>query len=87
VVLVGRSEPKQSRPHIGALLLSYYADDGALHYAGRGRTMAELKRLAGVLTPLEMPRMALAKVPPRDSLKGRPHCPRAVSGATGPVKA
>jgi ATP-dependent DNA ligase len=34
---------------------------------GTGRNMAEPKRLAGVLSPLQVPRMLLAKSPPRDS--------------------
>ena len=34
-VVVGWSDPEGSRPHLGALLLGYYADDGKLIYAGR----------------------------------------------------
>ena len=48
--------------------------DPRLHYAGRagtGITAKELKRLAGVLAPLQVPRMALA-APPRDSRFGSP---------------
>ena len=48
-------------------------DDGTLHYAGRagtGMTVAELKRLAQVLAPLQVPRMPLAKPPPRESRFG-----------------
>lgn len=74
-VVVGWSEPEGSRPHIGALLLGYYTEDGRLHYAGRagtGMTVAELKRLAGVLAPLQIPRMPLAESPPRDSRFGSP---------------
>jgi bifunctional non-homologous end joining protein LigD len=45
-----------SREHrIGALLIGYYDDDGALRWAGRvgtGFTEAELDRLAGLLAPL-----------------------------------
>jgi hypothetical protein len=29
------SDPEGSRPHLGALLLDYYTDDGKLTYAGR----------------------------------------------------
>lgn len=35
-------------------------------------SMAELKRLANVLAPLEAPRMPLAKPPPRGSRFGAP---------------
>jgi bifunctional non-homologous end joining protein LigD len=74
-VVVGWTDPEGSRSHIGALLLGYYTDDGRLHYAGRvgtGITDKELKRLAGVLKPLQVPKMALAERPPRDSRFGSP---------------
>jgi ATP-dependent DNA ligase len=73
-VVVGWTDREGSRSHIGALLLSYYTDDGRLHYAGRagaGMTEKELKRLAGVLAPLQVPKMPLAE-PPRDSRFGSP---------------
>ena len=52
-------------PHLplGKVAQRYY-----LHYAGRagtGMTGKELKRLAGVLKPLQVPKMALAEPPPR----------------------
>ena len=59
--------------HIGALLLGYYTEDGRLHYAGRvgtGMNDRELKRLAGVLAPLQLPKMPLAAPPPRDNRFG-----------------
>jgi bifunctional non-homologous end joining protein LigD len=74
-VVVGWTDPEGSRSHIGALLLGYYTDDGQLHYAGRagtGMTDKELKRLAGVLATLKVPKMPLAKPPPRDSRFGSP---------------
>ena len=74
-VVVGWTDPEGSRRHIGALLLAYYTDDGRLHYAGRagtGMTAKELKRLAGVLAPLQMARMPVAEAPPRDSRFGSP---------------
>src|SRR5712691_4431348 len=74
-VVVGWTDPEGSRSHIGVLLLGYYTDDGRLHYAGRagtGMTAKELKRLAGVLEPLQVPRMPLAQPPPRDSRFGSP---------------
>jgi ATP-dependent DNA ligase len=58
-----------------ALLLGYYTDDGRLHYAGRagtGMTEKELKRLAGVLAPLQVLKMPLAEPPPRDGRFGSP---------------
>jgi bifunctional non-homologous end joining protein LigD len=67
--------PEGSRSHTGALLLGYYTQDGRLHYAGRagtGITDKELKRLAGVLAPLQLKRMPLAAPPPRDSRFGSP---------------
>jgi bifunctional non-homologous end joining protein LigD len=57
------------------LLLGYYTDDGRLHYAGRagtGMNDRELKRLAGVLAPLQAPKMPLAAPPPRDNRFGSP---------------
>jgi len=74
-VVVGWTDPTKSRPHIGALLLGYYTEDGRLHYAGRagtGMTPKELKRLAGVLAPLQVTRMPVAEAPPRDSRFGSP---------------
>jgi ATP dependent DNA ligase C terminal region len=64
---------KGSRSHIGALLLGYYTEDDRLRYAGRtGMTAKELRRLAGVLAPLQVPKMPLAEPPPRDSRFGSP---------------
>jgi bifunctional non-homologous end joining protein LigD len=74
-VVVGWTDPEGSRSDIGALLLGYYTEDGRLHYAGRagtGMTAKELKRLAGVLAPLQVPKMPLAEPPPRDSRFGSP---------------
>jgi DNA ligase D-like protein (predicted ligase) len=65
-VIVGWSDPEGSRPHLGALLLGYYADDGKLVYAGRVGTgmpvkvLADLRRrldsLARKTSPLSAPR-------------------------------
>jgi bifunctional non-homologous end joining protein LigD len=74
-VVVGWTDPEGSRRHIGALLLGYYTEDGRLHYAGRagtGMNDRELKRLAGVLAPLQAPKMPLAAPPPRDNRFGSP---------------
>jgi bifunctional non-homologous end joining protein LigD len=72
-VVVGWTDPEGSQQHIGALLLGYYTEDGGLHYAGRAGTGIndrELERLAGVLSPLQAPKMPLAAPPPRDNRFG-----------------
>ena len=64
-----------TRRHIGAVLLGYYTAAGRLHYAGRagtGMNERELKRLARVLAPLQVPKMPLAAPPPRDNRFGSP---------------
>ena len=74
-VVVGWTDPTGRRSHIGALLLGHYTEDGRLHYAGRagtGMTAKELKRLAGVLAPLQVTCMPVAEAPPRDSRFGSP---------------
>jgi bifunctional non-homologous end joining protein LigD len=74
-VVVGWSDPAGSREHIGALLLGYYTDDGRLHDAGRagtGMNAIELRRLCGVLKPLEKPQMPLDEPPPREKRFGSP---------------
>jgi ATP-dependent DNA ligase len=74
-VVVGWTDPTGSRPYIGSLLLGYYNEAGSLRYAGRvgtGITMAELKRLAGKLAPLNASRMPLNVAPPRESRFGSP---------------
>ena len=42
-VIVGWSDPEGSRPHLGALLLGYYSDNGKLIYAGRVGTGMPVK--------------------------------------------
>jgi ATP dependent DNA ligase C terminal region len=74
-VIVGWSDPEGSRPHLGALLLGYYTDDGKLIYAGRvgtgmpDRVLADLRRrldpLARKTSPLNVP-------PPRKTRFGSP---------------
>jgi bifunctional non-homologous end joining protein LigD len=74
-VVVGWTEPEGSRPHLGALLLAYYAPDGRLVYAGRAGTginAAELARLRKRLEPLAADRMPLDVPPPRTSRFGSP---------------
>src|SRR4051812_44707387 len=51
-VVVGWTNPEGSRPHLGALLLAYYAPDGRLVYAGRagtGMNTDQLRRLREAL--------------------------------------
>ena len=45
-VVIGWSDPEGSRPHLGALLVGYYTDDGKLIYAGRVGTGMPVKVLA-----------------------------------------
>ena len=72
---MGWTDPEGSREHIGALLLGYYTEDGRLHYAGRagtGMNDRELKRLVGVLAPLQVSKMPLAAPPPSENRFGSP---------------
>jgi hypothetical protein len=64
-VVVGWSEPEGSRPHLGALLLGYYSEDGKLIYAGRvGTGMADkvLADLRRRLEPLERRPVGLNRI-------------------------
>ncbi len=68
-VIVGYTEPKGSRRHIGALLLGLYSPDEErrLRYAGKvgsGFTAASLKKVRERLEPLAVRSSPLAKVPP-----------------------
>ena len=53
-VVVGWSDPEGSRPHLGALLLGYYTDDGKLTYAGRVGTGMPVKVLADLRRRLDL---------------------------------
>jgi DNA ligase D-like protein (predicted ligase) len=74
-VIVGWSDPEGSRPHLGALLLGYYADDGKLIYAGRvgtgmpDKVLADLRRR---LEPLARAKPPLSVLPPRKTRFGSP---------------
>ena len=74
-VVVGWSDPEGSRPHLGALLLGYYADDCKLTYAGRvgtgmpDKVLAELRRRLDPLSRAEPP---LNVLPPRKTRFGSP---------------
>lgn len=54
-VVGGYTEPRNSREHLGALLLGYYQDGGLVYagHAGGGFTRASLRDMAERLTPLE----------------------------------
>jgi ATP-dependent DNA ligase len=54
-VLVGWSDPEGSRPHVGALLLGYYTDDGKLTYASPVGTGMPVKVLADLRCRLDPP--------------------------------
>jgi DNA ligase D-like protein (predicted ligase) len=74
-VVVGWSDPEGSRPHLGALLLGYYTDDGKLIYAGRVGTGMPVKVLADLrrrLEPLTRKISPLGVPPPRKTRFGSP---------------
>jgi ATP-dependent DNA ligase len=74
-VVVGWTDPEGSRPHLGALLLGYYSDDGKLVYAGRvgtgmpDKVLADLRRR---LDPLARATSRLNVPPPRKTRFGSP---------------
>jgi DNA ligase D-like protein (predicted ligase) len=74
-VVVGWTDPEGSRPHLGALLLGYYTDDGKLIYAGRvgtgmpDKVLADLRRR---LEPLARAGSPLSASPPRKTRFGSP---------------
>jgi DNA ligase D-like protein (predicted ligase) len=74
-VIVGWSDPEGSRPHLGALLLGYYTDEGKLTYAGRvgtgmpDKVLADLRRR---LDPLARKTPPLNVLPPRKTRFGSP---------------
>jgi ATP-dependent DNA ligase len=69
-VVVGWSDPEGTRPHLGALLLGYYTDDGNLIYTGRVGTGMPVKVLADLrrrLDPLARKTSPLSVPPPRST--------------------
>ena len=74
-VIVGWSDPEGSRPHLGALLLGYYTDDGKLIYAGRVGTGMPIKVLADLrrrLDPVARRTSPLNVLPLRKTRFGSP---------------
>jgi DNA ligase D-like protein (predicted ligase) len=74
-IIVGWSDPEGSRPHLGALLLGYYTDDGKLVYAGRVGTGMPVKVLADLrrrLDPIARHTSPLSVRPPRSTRFGSP---------------
>jgi DNA ligase D-like protein (predicted ligase) len=74
-VVVGWSDPEGSRPHLGALLLGYYTEDGKLIYAGPVGTGMPVKVLADLrrrLDPLARKTSPLSVPPPRSTRFGSP---------------
>jgi DNA ligase D-like protein (predicted ligase) len=73
-VVVGWTDPEGGRPKIGALLLTYYAPDGRLVYAGRAGTGLSDAELGRVWRRLQLiaTKMPLDVAPPRTSRFGSP---------------
>ena len=83
-VIVGWSHPEGSRPHLGALLLGYYTDDGKLIYAGRVGTGMPIKVLADLrrqLDPIARKTPPLNVPPSRKTRFGSPLFSRALGRA------
>src|SRR6202035_2411118 len=75
LVIVGWSDPEGSRPHLGALLLGYFTDDGKLIYAGRVGTGMPVKVLADLrrrLDPIARKTSPLSVPPSRKTRFGSP---------------
>jgi ATP-dependent DNA ligase len=74
-VIVGWSDPEGARPHLGALLLGYYSDDGKLIYACRAGTGMPVKVLADLrrrLNPIARKTSPLSVAPSRKTRFGSP---------------
>jgi ATP-dependent DNA ligase len=66
-VVVGWSDPEGTRPHLGALPLGYFTDEGKVIYAGRVGTGMSEKVLADLRRRLE----PLSRAKPPLSMSGR----------------
>lgn len=65
-VVGGFTEPRNSREHLGTLLLGYYDRDGGFVYAGHGGggfTRVELDEMRRLLDPLERPTSPFTTTP------------------------
>jgi DNA ligase D-like protein (predicted ligase) len=74
-VVIGWTDPEGSRPHLGALLLGYFTEEGKLIYAGRvgtGMSQKVLKDLRRRLDLLKRPKSMLSVPPPRSTRFGSP---------------
>ena len=77
--------PGRALPHLGALLLGYYTDDGKLIYAGRvgtgmpDKVLADLRRR---LDPLARAKPPLNVLPARKTRFGSPLVCRASTGSS-----
>jgi DNA ligase D-like protein (predicted ligase) len=70
-VVVGWSDPEGSRPHLGALLLGYYTDDGKLIYAGRVGTGMPVKVLVARIVARSLGRATVCRRDHLFDLDGR----------------
>ena len=74
-VIVGWSDPKGSRSHLGALLLGYYTDDGNLHLCrprGHWDACQGARRSAAPPRPVSPEDLASQPPPPRSTRFGSP---------------
>lgn len=76
-IIVGYTDPKGTRAHLGALLLAAHAPGGALRYAGRvgtGLRIKTLRELKEQLSALKTAKPPVAEVPPsREITWVKPH--------------
>jgi bifunctional non-homologous end joining protein LigD len=66
-VVGGYTEPRRSRPYLGAILLGYFDTEGRLQYVGHtggGFNRETLSEMWERLEPLEQPRCPFAEMPP-----------------------
>ena len=83
-VIVGWSDPEGTRPHLGALLLGYYTDDGKLICRPRryGHARQGSRRFAARLDPLARKTSPLSVPPPRKTRFGSPLVLRGCTGSS-----
>jgi bifunctional non-homologous end joining protein LigD len=65
-VVGGYTEPRRTRPYLGAILLGYFASDGAFRYVGHtggGFNRESLRTMFELLEPLEQARCPFNEVP------------------------